>query len=643
MKDGYYLFCYLVVDELASDYRVYLRHDQNFSLWKKTEDEVELVHYWEVERITRNKQHYMPIRTREQAIHLINYCLKEYGLTFDDMEEVLGTPKLTEVDHYEKLCVHKEYAMHTISHLYSTIMTDTSLFYHDNIIGFAVDAGPDSIIEWNHVKNEHLIEYAGCVVTHGKMEIFEVKTPGLLWLAAVNKYNYREGTLMALASASESKLLENTVELPQLNDPNNLDEVIEYVEKLDEVISNLTEEDENKKLNYFDQRYSRKDNIISMVMKVIQQLSIEIMDQNVKEIVDKYHINPSEYNLAIGGGYALNCPTNSYLLDKYKFKTFMAPPCVNDSGQTLGMALCYFRSVMEKFKFKLGSAYYGDAIKGNEFCEDDYKGFIKSVQEYNRKQAVEDIIAGPIVWCMGQSEIGPRALGHRSIIADPRRIESKDRINEIKKRQWWRPVAPIIREEEISHWFYGEHPSPYMLCTYKIREEKADKVPAILHLDQSARIQSVGPNDDQKLYQLLDEFQKCTGVPIVCNTSLNDAGEPIINTMAEAINFALRKRIPIVYFDDYRVELENFDDYKEQQPLKANEEIESIFEPGTEEERMLTNPNQLEYGYIKYYYNRLNISHLDIKNKKDIKMLKKVFQYEANLSPSLYELFDLKK
>lgn len=641
MKNGYYLFCYLVVDELASDYKVYLRHDQNFSLWKKTNNQINLIHYWELERITRNKQHYLPLRTKQQAVDLINYCLKEYEITLDDMVEILGTPNISNENQYAKLCIYKDYAIHTISHLYSTIMTNTELFYHDNIVGFAVDAAPDYILEWNHVKRNVLIEYVGCIIRKGKMEIFPTVTPGLLWFVAVMKYGYREGTLMALASASESRFVDDESILPKLVNPNNLDEVFDYVERLDILVSSLIKQGNNKMINHYDARFSQNDNIISIVMKIIQKKSIEIMEKNVIDIINKYHIDTSKFNLAIGGGYALNCPTNSYLVNKFRFKSFIAPPCVNDAGQSMGMALCYFKNHMNKFNFKLSTAYYGDAIKGDCFNQEKYKEFISGIHKFDCKQAVKDIIANPIVWCMGASEIGPRALGHRSIIADPRSIDSKNRINEIKKRQWWRPVAPIIKEEELKNWFHGNQASPYMLCTYKVKESKEDLIPAVLHLDKTARVQTVNERNDKKLYQLIDEFHKATGVPIVCNTSLNDAGEPIINSMDEAINFALRKRISIVYFDNYRVELKNFSKYKEELPLEANEDVKNFFKNGTEEEKLDINPYQLEYGYIKYYFNRLNLSFLDIRKKKDIDFIKKVFLYEANQSVKLYKLFDL--
>lgn len=150
---------------------------------------------------------------------------------------------------------------------------------------------------------------------------------------------------------------------------------------------------------------------------------------------------------------------------------------------------------------------------------------------------------GPIVWYDGQSESGPRALGHRSIIADPRSIRNKDLINLYKQRQWWRPVAPIILEDFLEEWFENAYPSPYMLNNFVIRQEKKELVPAILHLDLTARVQTINQESDEALYHVIQNFYERTGIPIVCNTSLNDRGEPIIETVEQAFNFALRKKL----------------------------------------------------------------------------------------------------
>ncbi|MNB89331.1 Decarbamoylnovobiocin carbamoyltransferase [compost metagenome] len=183
-----------------------------------------------------------------------------------------------------------------------------------------------------------------------------------------------------------------------------------------------------------------------------------------------------------------------------------------------------------------------------------YAQYIISCSSFDPAVAVEDIIQHPIVWFNGAAEIGPRALGNRSLLADPRTERSKDILNEIKQREWWRPVAPVILEEEVKVWFQNGGPSPYMLNAFKIRDEKKPVVPAICHLDDTARVQTIQAKDNPYLAELIEAFKERTGVPILCNTSLNDKIEPIINRFEEALHFALKKRIPVMYVNGYRLE-----------------------------------------------------------------------------------------
>lgn len=204
----------------------------------------------------------------------------------------------------------------------------------------------------------------------------------------------------------------------------------------------------------------------------------------------------------------------------------------------------------------LTGAYWGDNsnISDNKILN-EFQNNISEITEYDINQAVLDIINYPIVWFQGRSEVGPRALGNRSLIADPRNAKSKDILNQIKCRQWWRPVAPIVIEQFVSEWFNNAYPTPYMLQTFSVKTNKLPLIPSVLHLDNTARVQTIKSEENEKLYSLITQFYIKTGVPILCNTSLNDIGEPIINTPEEAIVFALRKRIPIVYINNWRIEL----------------------------------------------------------------------------------------
>ena len=216
----------------------------------------------------------------------------------------------------------------------------------------------------------------------------------------------------------------------------------------------------------------------------------------------------------------------------------------------MGVGIAAFFGILQSGKTKLSidKAYYGMECGKIENINEKYNKYIKIIKKVTYKEIVEDIIKNKIIiWINGNAEIGPRALGNRSLLGDPRYLETKNLLNIIKKRQWWRPVAPIVIDEEGNNYFKNYRYSPYMLLNLKIKEDKKELVPAIIHLDNTARIQSLKRKDNPNLYKLMQEFYNETNIPILCNTSLNDAGEPIINNIEEAIEFALHKGIQSIY------------------------------------------------------------------------------------------------
>jgi hypothetical protein len=183
----------------------------------------------------------------------------------------------------------------------------------------------------------------------------------------------------------------------------------------------------------------------------------------------------------------------------------------------------------------------------------EYAESVVSVTEFDAARFVTDIEAGPVAWVDGASEIGPRALGHRSLLADPRTERSRDALNRIKHRQWWRPVAPVVLEEHVADWFAGGRRSPYMLEVFDVETDRRPLVPAITHLDGTARLQSLAASDDARLHAAVSAFAESTGVPLLCNTSLNAKGEPIIQTAAQAAEFCLAEGVDVLYVDGFRV------------------------------------------------------------------------------------------
>lgn len=618
MKNGYYLSTYMHIDPLAHTSENYYRHDHNFSLWKISGTSAQLIHYWELERITRIKQHKYACYSKEQAIELIQKCLNKYNILFDDIIGIWGTPEISTIDlmnlHSKSKFV--DFPLHSIAHAFSGFPIQND----QKVLCLAIDQGPDNIVKSSYDYKYH---YLGIKYENGTVsDPIPLMSPALIWFETSELVGLKEGTLMALANATTCEFLNSQYALKMLSQldlysSRNLIKLKETIKLLyDLIVNNIN--NQNDLFKNIDTRFSKTDNALSALMKIIQEFSIKCMEANISKLISELNINPAEYDLSITGGYALNCPTNTYLMEKFHFRNFITPPCVSDTGISLGMAQYYFY-LSGITTCGLTGAYWGDNsnISDNKILN-EFQNNISKITEYDINQAVLDIINYPIVWFQGRSEVGPRALGNRSLIADPRNAKSKDILNQIKCRQWWRPVAPIVMEQFVSEWFNNAYPTPYMLQTFSVKTNKLPLIPSVLHLDNTARVQTIKSEDNEKLYSLITQFYMKTGVPILCNTSLNDIGEPIINTPEEAIVFALRKRIPIVYINTWRIELKNFELYIDEKPLRSN----FNFRKSPTELQLLQdyyNPFNLSENILQFYYDFPEINKTySLKNKADV-------------------------
>ncbi|MCU0289186.1 MAG: carbamoyltransferase [Acidobacteria bacterium] len=641
MKNGYYLSLYAHIDELVHLTQINLRHDQNMALWHKSGDDIELVHYWEFERVSGLKHHALSFYNREQAIEVINKLLAEYNLSFSDMLEVWGTPGLSTSDDYHSLDDYPEFPYHIMAHLASSVFLDTDILYNNTILALAMDAGPDNVVDHKAREKNY---YVGGVFRQGIPQLFPVSSPGLLWLLMRLRYKMEEGSLMALGSASTSEAYIPIDEVVPIFSTTDILKAHHWLNNIAARIESFSRNDEGKLFNHFDGRFSEIENKISMIVKIIQEVSIRMMEQTIRQIIDEQHLQPDAIYLAVSGGFALNCPCNSYLMKKFKFKGFIAPPCINDGGLALGIGLLtfYLRALKadKKMHFKLKNAYYGG--KNADGYLEKSPVFIKEISPLEYNQMIEDTISYPVIWFNDRAEIGPRALGNRSILGDPRSPRVKEILNEVKQRQWWRPVAPIIIKEYLEEWFQDAHPSPFMLHAFHIRPDKKNLVPAILHHDDSARIQTLDAADNILLYNVLNAFYEKTGVPILCNTSLNDKGEPIIETVDQAINFCLRKKIPIAYINGKRIVLHNHESYNEKFPLPRENELFEIVPP-QEKDNYLSkhNPFNLPLRMLTYYYNNPLLFTYSLKNQKDIQSLERIFTILKKQYADQYDFKDI--
>ena len=425
MKDGYYLSTYLIIDKNLQRFSNQLfRHDNNFSLWKKTGEKIELIEYYELERYTGEKHHDRGFPDVETAKNYINRLLSKRGLSISDMCEVWGTYEL-QTNKFRDTDECKNYAYHAICHLFSAVLLNTDIFYTEKILALAVDGGPDICLDYKAFSK---FAYVGAYIDKGDLKLFPISSPGKLWGMMSYRVKLREGTLMALVNSIKSKTYLSPIPSmlifkDNIKISNILGDILDSMEK--QVSSTYINKGET--MFHYDNRFTYSENMISNMMKNIQAFSINTMRNNIERQIEKYNIKPSETYLAISGGYALNCPTNSFLMDYFGFKGFLAPPCPNDSGQSLGIALYSFYKGMNRFKFNLQSAYYGyqddqvmDTLNGTEFGR-----FIENIEPYSEEQFVSDVCKQPVIWFNDQAEIGPRSLGNRSILGDPRKKRLK--------------------------------------------------------------------------------------------------------------------------------------------------------------------------------------------------------------------------
>jgi carbamoyltransferase len=239
--------------------------------------------------------------------------------------------------------------------------------------------------------------------------------------------------------------------------------------------------------------------------------------------------------LCFSGGVALNCVANTRLAEECGFEEIFVPPCPGDDGISVGCAL-YGASISGGVKAVDHASYLGrgyshepEALEalGLERCFEGEDVF---------ETVAREIANGAVVaWYEGGAEMGPRALGHRSFLGDPRRADIRDRLNaEIKRRESFRPFAPVVLSESVGEYFVESNPSYFMSFVAQVREEKRDIIPAVTHVDGSARYQVLRRQDNPTLFKLIETFAQVTGIPMLLNTSFNRAGEPLVETPLDA-------------------------------------------------------------------------------------------------------------
>ncbi|MFC4372957.1 carbamoyltransferase [Nocardia halotolerans] len=255
------------------------------------------------------------------------------------------------------------------------------------------------------------------------------------------------------------------------------------------------------------------------------------------ELITWLHQQTGQPNLTLAGGIALNCVANTRLHDEGPFDNIWVQPAAGDAGTALGAAL------QLAAEFGEPAAPMRGADLGREWSDSELEAVLRTAKvPYTRSDDVAAEVArtlaedGIVAWFQGRAEFGPRALGHRSLLAHPGRAENLERLNDVKGREQFRPVAPMVLADRAAQIFSrGPLPSPYMLFVHDVAAPWADRIPAVTHVDGTARVQTVDRADNPLLGRMLSEFDRRTGVPVVINTSLNTAGRPMVDSPRDAL------------------------------------------------------------------------------------------------------------
>jgi carbamoyltransferase len=452
--------------------------------------------------------------------------------------------------------------------------SDNNIFFSDHHLSHAASAFfPSPFDEAVVLTADGVGEWATTTVAVGKKNNLEIKKEihfphslGLLYSAFTYytgfKVNSGEYKLMGLAPYGNPIYEDKIKQLLDLKE----DGTFRLNQKYFNYATGLTMTNEKfNKLFGQKPRNPQNENITQFHMDIaasIQKVTEEIMIKLAKSIRDEYRIG----NLCLAGGVALNCVANGKILKEKIFDNIWIQPAAGDAGGSLGAALALWhidkgnkRLVNPKDDMKgsyLGAEFNQDEIEkelktlGANFETVKYDELIEKTAEYLSNEKV-------IGWFQGRMEFGPRALGGRSILGDPRSDKMQKNLNlKVKYRESFRPFAPSILREDLSKWFNLNTESPYMLLVSDIKNEKKiemtkkqkklfgidklnikrSEIPAVTHVDYSARIQTVTKDTNKYYYDLISKFKEKTGCPVVVNTSFNVRGEPIVNTPTDAFN-----------------------------------------------------------------------------------------------------------
>lgn len=497
-----------------------------------------------------------------KPIESIKACLNYAKLTLDDIDkfyigwdyeqiyEMLNKKFISkeemavEMFNDKKYANKIEYVNHHIAHAYSTFTPSN----YDKALVLVIDGQGEYMgtslyyAERENNKMELLMEtpvslgyfYSGITTQIGFRGGEEGKTMGL---ASYGKPNYYQELKKHLYY--EDGTIKCTFNIPKVSK----DEEDATIAKWQEILSTLIPKREGKIIEVTEEIVPYA-NLASSAQKVLEDI--------LSSLITKYATEKNVFNVCIAGGVGLNCPTSSSIEQMEIIEKVFVQPAANDGGISLGAAIKGALDLGDEVKIEmipyLGPEYddeiIEEAIKIKNY---EYQKFDNIASEIARLINEDNIVAN----YQGRLELGPRALGNRSLLASPEKYEMLVKMNNLKGREVWRPLAPAVLYDKQSEYFDSNIFSPHMTKNFNVLNEKKEKLMAITHVDGTARIQSVTKEYNETFYNIIEEFYKLSGIPVLINTSFNVKGEPIVCTPLEAIDSFERMNLDYLALGNY--------------------------------------------------------------------------------------------
>lgn len=298
-------------------------------------------------------------------------------------------------------------------------------------------------------------------------------------------------------------------------------------------------------------------NDFSLVRDIDKNIAYKIQKETEEQMIDliqKAIDTTGETNIVISGGYGLNCVANYKYIKHFPDINFYIDPIAHDGGTAIGLAqLAWYQYSNDTIPNKIKTIYLSVPPDYSQLEAIQQNNPVVNVADTTVDEIVDLIDGGNIVALFqGAAEGGPRALGNRSILFDPRRPDGKDYVNSVKKREWFRPFAGSVLEEHANEWFdmASLQSSPYMMYAVDVLPEKVNVIPAVTHVDNTCRVQTVNAEDNKNYYDLIAAFHAKTGVPVLFNTSFNLAGQPLVESILDALITLFNSDIEYLYLPD---------------------------------------------------------------------------------------------